>query len=73
MKVQICVRVGYRDRWGNDHKFGDVVDFPDELAAKVLRLGYAVPAAPTVETAAVAPARNTAKRTTKPKPRRKSQ
>jgi hypothetical protein len=44
MKVRIIQRPGYGDRNGVFHKHGDVVDFPDVLAIKLIRHQIAVPA-----------------------------
>jgi hypothetical protein len=74
VRVRIILRDGYGDRFGNFHKCGDVVDLPDIIAAKLLKRGMAVaaPPEPVIETAEVAPPRNAARRTTKPRPRRKA-
>ena len=67
MKARI-VLPAYRDRYGHDHKAGDVCEYPDHLALKLIRLGYveAVREAP-VERAVQAPPENTAKHVSKPK------
>lgn len=68
----------YRDRYGADHKRGDLVEYEDRLGAKLIAHGIAAaaPLAPPVETAETAeqaPPENAAKRTTKPKPRARKQ
>jgi len=69
MKARIIVP-DYRDRFGHDHKAGDVCEYPDWLALKLIRLGYveAVREAP-VERAVQAPPETVVKRTYKPKPK----
>ena len=73
MRIRIILRDGYGDRFGNFHECGDIVELPDPIAVKLLKRGMAVaaPAPVVVETAEVAPPRNVARRTSKPKPRTK--
>lgn len=37
MKIQILSPTGYRDRFGQAHKLGDVVDLPDRIVEKLVR------------------------------------
>jgi hypothetical protein len=70
MRVRIVQKHGYTDRHGLVFEYGDVADVSDDLAVKLLnhRIAVAAPA-PKVETAAVAPPENAAKRVSKPKPK----
>lgn len=43
MKVRIIKRDGYGDRYGRMHKFGDVVEFSDQIAVKLLTNRIAEP------------------------------
>ena len=43
MKVRIIQKRGYGDRNGVFHEFGDVVDFPDDLALKLVGYKIAIP------------------------------
>ncbi len=75
MKVRITRPGGYTDRYGVEHPHGSDADLPDAIAAKLVAHGIAeTPPEPpktkaraeVVETAAVAPPENTAKRTKAP-------
>lgn len=81
MRLKVITPLTIRDRFGVIHKQGDVFEIRDDIAEKYIRLGRAEPApepepepvaAPVIETAAVEPSENTAKRTGRPKTRRKS-
>ena len=77
MHIVITSPSGYRDRYGVDHKQGESCELPDYIAIKLIAHGMAdrIPEpepAPKVETAEAAPAENMAKRTSKPRPRKRS-
>jgi len=85
MKVIIRQKAGYSTRDGQVFPCGAEAEFDDAVAAKLISYGIAYPApvpaakpkpapkpAPPVETAERAPAENTAKRTSKPKPRKEA-
>ena len=85
MKVIIRQKAGYSSRDGQSYPQGSEAEFDDRVAVKLIAYGIAYPApvpepkpkpaakpAPTVETAEKAPAENTAKRTSKPKPRKEA-
>jgi hypothetical protein len=70
MKVRIVARDGYGDRYGDFHRNGDEVEYMDRLAVKLIGLGVAEAVRePVIETAAVEPPKNAARRTSKPAPR----
>jgi len=75
LRLRVTAKGGYsNERRGIDAKFGETLTVDDALAAKLIHHRLAEPApepkrAPVVETAAVEPPANTAKRTYKPKPR----
>jgi hypothetical protein len=76
VKVRIIQKRGYGDRYGVFHEFGEVVDFPEDLAQKLINYRIAAPLDEkpqkknSVTTAAFFnPPENTATRTTKPKAR----
>lgn len=75
MSMRVRFLVDYRDRYGVTHKPGDVAEYIDHLGAKLCRLGVAAPAPvpKKVETMAVEPPQNAARRTTKPTPRRRAE
>jgi hypothetical protein len=70
MKVVIRQKAGYTTREGLVFEVGDVAEFDDGLAIKLINYGIAAPApAPKVETTAkAAPKVNAAKRVSKPAP-----
>ena len=71
MRVRITARNGYGDRYGEFHRSGDEVEYIDRLAVKLIGLGVAEAVRePVIETAAVEPTKNTAKRTYKPRTRK---
>jgi len=73
MRLRIIASAGWYDvRNDVAYKPGDVIDIDGDRAAKFIRNSIAepVPESPQVETAAVEPPKNAAKRTTKPKPRK---
>lgn len=73
MRVRITARNGYGDRYGRRHSLGTVVEYKDDLALKLIRLGVAVAVSEQpVETAELAAPENAARRTSKPRPRRAS-
>jgi hypothetical protein len=74
MRLRIIAPGGYHDRYGNSYRTGQVVDFSDDLATKLLNHNIAVPAPPPEpETVTKAPAENTAKRVHKPVKARKEE
>lgn len=71
MRIQITLPGGYENAKGEKGVCGEVVDFRDELALKLLLHGFAKEvAAPAVETVAAAPPENVARRVGKPGPRK---
>lgn len=79
MLIRITQTVGYGDRFGVFHPCGAEWDAPESIGAKLVSRGIAVVAekpktkapAEVVETAAVAPPENAAKRTSKAPARKK--
>jgi hypothetical protein len=76
VKVRIIQKRGYGDRYQVFHEFGEVVDYPDDLAQKLITYRIAIPLneKPQRKTAVTTgaffePPENTATRTTKPKAR----
>lgn len=74
MRIRITSPGGYHDRFGRDHAFRAVVELPDAIAVKLIHhnIAVAAPEPDVTETAAVSPPRNAARRTSRPKPRRKA-
>ncbi len=67
--MDVHILIPYGDRFGRQHKPGDVAEFPDHIALKLIANGVAAPVKEsTVETVEAGPS-ETAARTVKPKPR----
>lgn len=68
MKVRITLTGGYESP-KLKAACGETVEVPDALGAKLIAHNLAEFVEPVVESAEIAPPRNAAKRTTKPKPK----
>ena len=74
MRIQVVLPQGYNGPKGDKAAAGEVVDFRDELALKLIAAGFAVAAPPEapkpIETVAKAAPQTTAKRVGKAPPRK---
>ena len=70
MRCRVIAAGGYSDRSGKTFNYGDVGEFPDHVAVKLIGYRILEPAPePKREAPVVAPPENTAKSVSKPTPK----